>query len=101
MPVSKPSENHDRATTARPANRALRVWKAAKLAPITLHECRHTYVTLMHEAGFSLEEIGDYVGHGSSYMTDRYRHLRDGHEARAAERFDRYLTGPETGATGG
>ena len=73
-------------------DRALRVWKKAKLAPITLHECRHTYVTLMHEAGFSLEEIGDYVGHNSAYMTDRYRHLREGHEARAAERFDAYLT---------
>jgi len=45
----------------------------------------------MFEAGLSLEEIGDYVGHNSAYMTDRYRHLREGHEARAAERFDAYL----------
>lgn len=29
---------------------------------IGLHECRHTYVSLMHAAGRSLEEIGDYVG---------------------------------------
>jgi hypothetical protein len=48
----------------------------------------------MFEAGFSLEENGDYVGHNSAYMTDRYRHLREGHEARAAERFDAYLTWP-------
>ena len=27
----------------------------------------------MFEAGLSLEEIGDYVGHNSAYMTDRYR----------------------------
>lgn len=47
-------------------------------------ECRHTYVTLMHEAGFSLEEIGDCVGQTSADMTDRYRHLREGHEVRAA-----------------
>jgi integrase len=72
-------------------DRALRIWKAAKLEPVCLHECRHTYVTLMFEAGLSLEEIGDYVGHNSAYMTDRYRHLREGHEARAAERFDAYL----------
>jgi integrase len=84
-------------TSATPFNydvtydRALRVWKAAGLEPVSLHECRHTYVTLMFEAGFSLEEIGDYVGHGSAYMTDRYRHLREGHEGRAAERFDAYL----------
>jgi integrase len=79
----------------------LRVWKAAELEPVCLHECRHTYVSLMHEAGLSLEEIGDYVGHDSAYMTDRYRHLREGHEARAAERFDAYLertTGAFSGA---
>ena len=38
----------------------------------------------MFEAGLALEEIGDYVGHNSAYMTDRYRHCA-GHEARAAE----------------
>jgi hypothetical protein len=57
----------------------------------------------MHDAGFSLERIGDYVGHSSTYMTDRYRHLIEGHEAEAAERFDEYLsnrTGARTGAQG-
>ena len=34
-----------------------------------------TFVSLMHTAGKSLEEIGDYVGHSSAYMADRYRHL--------------------------
>jgi integrase len=52
------------------------------MGPIGLHECRHTYVSLMHAAGLSLERIGDYVGHSSAYMTDRYRHLLAGHEAR-------------------
>jgi integrase len=61
------------------------------LQPIGLHECRHTYVSLMHDAGFSLERIGDYVGHSSAYMTDAYRHLLDGHEAEAATRLDEYL----------
>ena len=81
-------------------DRGMRIWKKAKLEPIRLHECRHAYVTLMFEAGLSLEEIGDYVGHNSAYMTDRYRHLREGHEARAAERFDAFLaaTGARTGA---
>ena len=37
-----------------------------ELTPIGLHECRHTYVSLMHAAGRSLEEIGDYVGHSSA-----------------------------------
>jgi len=61
------------------------------LKPVGLHELRHSYVSLMHDAGFSLERIGDYVGHSSAYMTDAYRHLIEGHEAEAAERFEDYL----------
>jgi hypothetical protein len=43
-------------------------------------------------AGFALEETGDYVGHSSTYMVDRCRHLIEGHETRAAARFDAYLS---------
>lgn len=71
------------------------------LTPIGLHECRHTYVSLMFDAGFPLERIGDYVGHAAADMVDRYRHLLDGHEAEAAARFDAYLesrTGAQSGA---
>jgi integrase len=81
---------------------ALAAWEAVnaerraedqpKLRPIGLHELRHSYVSLMHDAGFSFERIGDYVGHSSAYMTDAYRHLLEGHEAQAAERFEDYLT---------
>jgi integrase len=61
------------------------------LTPIGLHELRHSFVSLMHDAGFSLEEIGDYVGHASTYMTSRYRHLLPGAVASASERFGAYL----------
>ena len=81
--------------------RARRAWDAENvkrkerrlplLVPIGLHELRHGYVSIMHDAGLSLERIGDYVGHSSAYMTDRYRHLLDGHEAEAAARLDEYL----------
>jgi len=46
---------------------ARKAWAAVSLEPIGLHECRHTYVSLMFAAGCSLEEIGDYVGHSSAY----------------------------------
>jgi integrase len=65
--------------------------RSAQLEPIGLHECRHTYVSLMHAAGIPLERIGDYVGHSSSYMTDRYRHLIEGQRDADAERFDALL----------
>lgn len=72
--------------------------KPVPLLPIGLHECRHTYVSLMHAAGCSLEEIGDYVGHSSTYMTERYRHLLDGAGEKAAQRLDAFLTGAHSGA---
>lgn len=65
--------------------------KLAMLVPIELHSCRHTFVSLMHDAGLSLERIGDYVGHSSTDMTERYRHLLEGHEAEAARMLDEYL----------
>jgi integrase len=90
--------------------RSLKAWAAANverakekqpaLVPITLHECRHSYVSIMADAGFSLERIGDYVGHTSAHMTGRYRHLLEGHEVEAADILDAYLAsrGARSGA---
>ena len=50
------------------------------------------------ESGLSPERIGDYVGHSSAYMTDRYRHLLEGHRAEAAQRFAAYLERANTRA---
>ena len=78
------------------ANKGRAEKKLAPLVPIELHSCRHTFVSLMHDAGLSLERIGDYVGHGSTYMTDRYRHLLEGHEQEAARMLDEYLARADT-----
>jgi integrase len=74
--------------------RALKAWAAASppLQALGLHEARHTYVSLMAAAGTPLLEIGDFVGHSSAYMVDRYRHLLDGQREQAAERLDAYLS---------
>ena len=47
---------------------------------------------IVDAAGRSLEEIGDYVGHSSAYITDRYRHLIEGARTQAADALDAYLT---------
>ena len=52
----------------------------------------------MFDAGFSLEEIAGYAGHGSSWMTERYRHLLPGAAASAGERFGEYLLRANTAA---
>lgn len=68
------------------------------LVPIGLHECRHTCVSLMFDAGLSLERIGDYIGHSSVHMTATYRHLLAGHEQEAARLLDEYLARAGTAA---
>jgi integrase len=82
--------------------RALKAWadenvKRAKrklppLEPIAFHSCRHTYVSLMYAAGVPLETIGDYVGHSSTYMTDKYRHLLPGSHDDARKKLDALLS---------
>jgi integrase len=69
------------------------------LNPAGLHLLRHAYVSWMFDAGLSLERIGDYVGHSSTYMTSAYRHLLDGHEAEAARIQDEYLARRATTAS--
>jgi len=96
---------------ARP-QRALKAWAAAAvgaflrgesvaLEAIGLHELRHTYVSWMVDAGFTLERIGDYVGHSSAYMVDRYRHLLEGHEQEAADALGAYCARKTAGAESG
>jgi integrase len=94
-----PKTPHRRATEAWKIENAKRAKKKLDpLVPILLHECRHTCVSLMHDAGLSLEKIGDYVGHSSAYMTERYRHLLEGHEAEAVRLMDEYLARADTAA---
>jgi integrase len=72
--------------------RADRVWKNAKLARIGLHECRHTYASLMIAAGVNAKALSTYMGHSSVTITyDRYGHLMPGNEAEAAGLLDAYL----------
>jgi integrase len=79
------------------ACRARAVWIAADLQPITLHECRHTYASLMIAAGVNAKALSTYLGHASITVTlDRYGHLLPGNEREAAGRLDRYLDDPST-----
>lgn len=44
--------------------------------PVTIHTTRHTYATEQLEAGLSLAEIADLLGHSSISTTERYAHRR-------------------------
>jgi integrase len=72
--------------------RAIAAWARAGLAPIGLHECRHTFASLMIAAGVNAKALSAYMGHSSVTITlDRYGHLMPGNEIEAAQRLDAYL----------
>ena len=54
--------------------RARAAWEAAGLEPITLHECRHTFASLMIAAGENAKAIQTFMGHAT--ITDDLRPLR-------------------------
>jgi len=66
--------------------------EAAGLDRITLHECRHTFASLMIAAGVNAKALSEYMGHANISITfDRYGHLMPGNEAEAAVLLDAYL----------
>jgi integrase len=69
------------------------------LRPITLHECRHTFASLMIAAGVNAKALSTYMGHSTISITmDRYGHLMPGNEAEAAGLLDAYLERADTKA---
>lgn len=74
--------------------RSERAWKRAELDRIGLHECRHTFASLMIAAGVNAKALATFMGHSSVTITlDRYGHLMPGSEEEAAGMLDRYLAG--------
>lgn len=72
--------------------RANRHWQPAGLGRMTLHDCRHTYASLMIAAGENAKALQTYLGHSSITTTyDRYGHLMPGAERESAERLSAYL----------
>jgi integrase len=72
--------------------RANAAWLRAGLEPIGLHECRHTFASLMIAAGVNAKALSTFLGHASVTITlDRYGHLFPGSEKEAAGLLDSYL----------
>lgn len=79
--------------------RALTAWRRAGLEPIGLHECRHTFASLLIAAGVNAKAITAYLGHASIQTTfDLYGHLMPGNEDEAVALVDAYLRRSDTRA---
>ncbi len=73
-------------------NRAIAAWEAAGLQPITLHECRHTFASLLIASGENPKAVQEFMGHSTITETfDRYGHLFPGARDEARARMDAYL----------
>jgi len=63
-----------------------KVWlpgvQLADLAPLKIHDTRHTYASFLAAAGFSLMEIGQLLGHEDPSTTQIYAHLVNPNGAR-------------------
>jgi len=74
------------------AERATAAWTEAGLRRITLHECRHTFASMLMAAGYTIKEIMVFMGHADLQTVQRYVKLlpqRD--ERNPVERLDSYL----------
>jgi len=79
--------------------RARRAWKLAGLDPIGLHECRHTFASLMIAADVNAKALSSYMGHASVSTTfDLYGKLMAGNEDEAAAQLDSFLARADTKA---
>lgn len=77
----------------RPENFRNRSWlpavKAAGVAPLRLHDLRHTCASLAIAAGADVKVLQRMLGHASAALTlDRYGHLMPGQERSVADRLD-------------
>ncbi len=71
------------------------MWSALR----ELHECRHTFASLMIAAGVDAKVLSTYMGHASVMITlDRYGHLFPGNEEDAAVLLDDDLSRSTGGA---
>ena len=76
----------------RAAERARERWQKKGLLPLTLHEARHTYASLMIAAGANAKALSRWIGHANIGVTfDLYGHLMPGSEAEGAALLDDYL----------
>jgi integrase len=78
------------------SKRGRRAFAVAGLTPITLHDCRHTFASLLIAAGVNAKALSVFVGHSTIQMTfDQYGHLMPGSREQARELVDAYLDAAE------
>jgi integrase len=66
---------------------------AARIPDVRLHDCRHSFASILASQGLSLPIIGALLGHSTPHTTARYSHLLDDPLRRATEQASAVITG--------
>ena len=61
---------------------------AVKRPDLRVHDLRHTFATILFDAGASAPDVRAVLGHSSLQVTERYSRAREGVARRAAAVFD-------------
>jgi integrase len=68
------------------------VIKKHNLHRITIHELRYTHASLLFEAGASIKEVQERLGHSDVQMTmNIYTHVTDTLKEQTAQKFQKYI----------
>ncbi|WP_413774830.1 site-specific integrase [Cytobacillus firmus] len=69
-----------------------RIIKEAGVPKIRIHDIRHTHATLMLEAGASLKEVQERLGHSSIKITgDIYAHVTPRMQEKSVQKFSEFM----------
>lgn len=69
----------------------IRISERAGLKKMVMHDLRHTFAVMLREAGVSLEDIRDLMGHKSVEMTLIYAHVTPLVKENAMKKFDIHM----------
>lgn len=86
------SKNNNHLDPIRPNNIHKRLCKESGIKDITIHGFRHTHCSLLFEAGLSIQDVRNRLGHSDIQTTmNIYAHVTKKQKDTSAEKFARYL----------
>ncbi|OMC95952.1 site-specific integrase [Paenibacillus odorifer] len=77
---------------AYPNDKLAEIIRLHKLHPVTVHGLRHTHASLLFEAGASIKEVQERLGHSDIKMTmNIYTHVTKSAKEKTADRFEKFM----------
>lgn len=87
-----PNTKNEHMSPTKVGQNLTRILKGYGLKKLTVHGFRHTHCSLLFEAGASLKEVQDRLGHSDVQTTmNIYAHVTERAKERTAQRFAEYL----------